>query len=65
MSAPDTDIRNQKKQHRWPLLGMALAVLVGVGLIVLWFFELAYEGDEPGETSHISAPESQPPATTQ
>ncbi|WP_118132424.1 hypothetical protein [Oceanicella sp. SM1341] len=65
MSAPDTNLERQKKQHRWPLIGMALAVLVGVGLIVVWFFELSYKGNEPGEPAGVTAPQAEPPATTQ
>lgn len=47
MSAPDTNIEKQKKRHRPPLIGIASAVIFGVGmLIILGFFVLGNADDE-------------------
>ncbi|WP_103257584.1 hypothetical protein [Tabrizicola aquatica] len=48
MSAPQTNLEKQKRRHIVPLLGMALVVLFGVGLIIYWQFEEAAQGDSPG-----------------
>lgn len=48
MSAPRTNIETQKRQHIAPLIGMALVVIFGVGLIVYWQFEESARGDSPG-----------------
>jgi len=36
MSAPDTRLEKQKKRHRGPLVGIALALLVAGGLFVAY-----------------------------
>lgn len=36
MSAPDKSLKKQKKRHWGPLVGMALAVAVAVGLLFWW-----------------------------
>jgi hypothetical protein len=48
MSAPKTNIETQKRRHIGPLIGMALVVFFGVGLILYWQFEEAAQGDSPG-----------------
>lgn len=48
MSAPRTNIETQKRRHIGPLIGMALVVLFGVGLILYWQFEEAAQGASPG-----------------
>lgn len=48
MSAPKTNIETQKRQHVVPLIGMALVVVFGVGLIVYWQFEESSQGAAPG-----------------
>ncbi|MFT4150653.1 MAG: hypothetical protein QM656_10700 [Paracoccaceae bacterium] len=50
MSAPQTNIETQERRHRGPLIGMAFAVLVGVGAILFWMF---------GEVATAPAPGSQ------
>lgn len=47
MSAPKTDLEKQKRHHAWPLIGMALAVAVGVGLIGWLYLSYAYESEPP------------------
>lgn len=47
MSAPRTNIETQKRRHIAPLIGMALVVIFGVGLIVYWQFEEVAEGNSP------------------
>ena len=36
MSPPDTNLKKQESRHKWPLIGMALVVIFGVGIIVYW-----------------------------
>lgn len=47
MSAPQTNIDTQKRRHKGPLIGMALAVVFGVGLILYWMLDEAAEGQSP------------------
>lgn len=48
MSAPKTNLETQRRRHIVPLIGMALVVIFGVGLILYWQFEEAARGDSPG-----------------
>ena len=63
MSAPRTDIEKQKIWHRGPLIGMALVVLFGVGLIVIWLMDEAADGQSPGD--NVPAPEVSAPSVTE
>jgi len=36
MSPPDINLERQKRRHRGPLIGMALGLVVAVGLVVFW-----------------------------
>lgn len=47
MSAPQTNLDKQRKRHWAPLLGMALAVLFGVGVIFYWLGEEVATSDPP------------------
>jgi hypothetical protein len=47
MSAPRTNLETEKRRHKGPLIGMALVVIFGVGLIVYWQFEEAAQGNSP------------------
>lgn len=49
MSAPNTDLETETRKSRWPLIGMALAVVVGVGAIVIWLFDEAAEAPVPSD----------------
>ncbi len=44
MSAPRTNIETQEKQHKFPLAGIAAAVLVGL-LMVMAVANLAFDDD--------------------
>lgn len=55
MSAPSTDIEKQKRWHRVPLFGMALAVLIGVGSVFLWLTQEVAESDPPEEGQQLPA----------
>ena len=55
MSAPQTDIEKQKRWHRGPLIGMALVVIFGVGLIFFWMLEESANGATP-----VAAEDMQP-----
>ncbi|GGG65903.1 hypothetical protein GCM10011415_10870 [Salipiger pallidus] len=50
MSAPDTNVKRQEKQHKAPLLGM----WVGLGFVALlfvgWLFYVAADGSEEEQT---------------
>lgn len=39
MTPPDTNLKRQTRRHIFPLLGLALVVLIGVGLIAYWVVE--------------------------
>jgi hypothetical protein len=45
------------------LIGMALVVIFGVGLIVYWQFEESAQGDSPG-TDVTDAPDARPTDAT-
>ena len=36
MSPPDTNLKKQERRHFGPLIGMALVVIFGIGIIVYW-----------------------------
>ncbi|SDG39900.1 hypothetical protein [Sulfitobacter delicatus] len=36
MSPPDTDLKKQERRHMGPLIGIALVVIFGIGIIVYW-----------------------------
>ena len=36
MSPPDTNLKKQERRHIGPLIGIALVVIFGVGIIVYW-----------------------------
>lgn len=69
MSAPRTNIEKETRRHRWPLIGMALAVAFGVLLMLFWLFEEASQtdqpvGDEPPNAADVEqAPQANTPAT--
>lgn len=63
MSAPKTNIDTQKRRHLGPLIGMALVVTFGVGLIVYWQFEESAQGDSPG-TDVTDSPDARPTDAT-
>ena len=63
MSAPKTNIETQKRQHIVPLIGMAVAVAFGVGLILWWQFEEAAQGRSPG-SEVTDSPEARPTDAT-
>lgn len=56
MSAPRTDIEKQKRWHRGPLIGMGLAVIVGVGLIFFWLMKESADGASPGSEDQQQSP---------
>lgn len=45
MSAPQTNIESQKRHHRWPLIGIAAAIVVGV---ILGAMMMIGATDDPG-----------------
>lgn len=51
MSAPDTNIEKQERQHRPALSGMAIAAGFAALLFVGWVLMVFFGGDDPGETN--------------
>lgn len=51
MSAPDTNVKNQKRRHRTPLVGMLLAVGFALALLALYAVVVAWRGETPQEPS--------------
>lgn len=49
MSAPNTDVEKQKKQHKPALLGIRAAVIFAAVLLLALITWLAYQGQEPGQ----------------
>ena len=67
MAAPHTDIEKQKRWHRGPLIGMALVVIFGVGLITYWLIDESANRVEPDPTPAIQGqdvPADNAPAAT-
>lgn len=51
MSQPDTNLKKQKRWHRGPLFGMALAVVLAVVVAVgIMFYRSSEEGSRGSET---------------
>ncbi|WP_323766140.1 hypothetical protein [Marinovum sp.] len=49
MSSPDTNLNKQKRRHRGPLIGMAIAAVFGIGLILFWIGEVFVTAPGPDE----------------
>lgn len=47
MTPPDTNIEKQTRQHRWPLIGMALVVLVAGAVIIYWLGDEIQDAPAP------------------
>lgn len=54
MTPPDTNLRKQRKRHKGPLIGMALAVIVAV-LFLGWLFSRTLMGtpEEPTAPAQV------------
>lgn len=63
MSAPDTNLEKQKRRHKGPLVGIALALLFGVGLVAYWSFYVSATGGSPGAQETTPALTQPAPAT--
>ena len=64
MAPHDTNTRKEARRHAGPLIGMALVVLFGLGLILYWIFGVT-EGPDEAPNSAIeqpAAPEANPAA---
>ena len=53
MSAPETNVKTQEKEHRVPLVGMILAVVIAIGLLIGMVIYLSSSGNEPGDDQPI------------
>lgn len=47
MSAPNTDPEKQVRQHRWPLIGMAVIVLIVLAGFVWWLNDETHDPEMP------------------
>ena len=56
MSSPDTNLEKQKRWHRGPLIGMAVVVAFGVGLILFWLVGLMAAAPEPNTVDAGTTP---------
>lgn len=60
MSNPDPtnppNLRRDGERHAGPLIGMALVVLFGVGLILYWLAEESASGPDTGPAVDVTAP---------
>ncbi|MES2664502.1 MAG: hypothetical protein V4712_00280 [Pseudomonadota bacterium] len=66
MSAPHTNLEKQKRRHKGPLIGIALALLFGLGLMAYWSFWGVATGGGPGAqetTPALIQPDAAAPAT--
>ncbi len=51
MTPPDTDLKKQERRHIGPLIGMAVVVIFGIGIIVYWIGEeVATAPEDDGTT---------------
>lgn len=55
MSAPDTNIKKQEKNHKGPLSGMALVIGFVVLITIAFSLWLAFNGNEPGNDVPVGA----------
>lgn len=64
MTAPDTNLKKQKKRHKGPLIGMAIAVIVAV-LFLIWMLSQNLGTDTPEQEAAPSQVEETvgPPAS--
>lgn len=61
MSAPQTNVQSQKRRHRGPLVGVAVAAAFGVGLILFWLFDATATAPS-SDSGNPAAPEAVPPS---
>jgi len=69
MTAPDTKLERQKRRHRGPLIGIGIAVIFGVGMMMLWLFGAVSDAPPPdgveSQTDGVTGGEiTEPPTTT-
>lgn len=50
MSAPQTNVEKQEKNHRPPLVGMAAMVVFAIVLLIALVVYISARGNEPEET---------------
>lgn len=64
MAPHEPDTRKEARRHAGPLIGMALVVLFGVGLILYWIFGVTEGPDEAPNTAieQPAAPAADPAA---
>ena len=53
MSAPETNVKKQEKQHKVPLVGMVWTVVWAAVLLIGLLVWLSFSGNEPGNDEPI------------
>ncbi len=53
MSAPETNVKKQEKEHKTPLAGMKLVVGFALVLLVILIVILSFMGNEPADDEPI------------
>lgn len=56
MSAPRTNVSTESRRHRGPLIGMAVVVLLVMGMFGYWMFDEASNGQPQTTTSLPDGP---------
>lgn len=59
MSAPRTNLKSEARKSKAPLIGMTIAVIIGVGAIIVWLFEVATQTPAPDERAPQTQGETQ------
>jgi hypothetical protein len=59
MSAPRTNVTTETRRHRGPLIGMAVAVLLVMGMFGYWMFDEAASGQSSTTTASDGPPASE------
>ena len=72
MSAPDTNVKKQEKEHKGPLMGMGAAIIWAVVLLAALMAWIVFNGNDPegaetqidGRTGQVEAPDGTPTGET-
>ncbi|MFG6660890.1 hypothetical protein [Sulfitobacter sp. 915] len=58
MTPPDANLKKQERRHIGPLIGMAVVVIFGIGIIIYWMGEeVATAPEDDGTTVEVPTAE--------
>ncbi|SMH57518.1 hypothetical protein [Maritimibacter sp. HL-12] len=60
MTPPDTNLKKQKRRHRFPLVGMAIIAVFAIGVIIYWILEEVATAPGPQDESEAATPADDP-----